>query len=233
MGDSITRGNASQEPGRGTHRLFKEKTATRGNPVELQALVGRRYDVRNFGHGGRSVVETGPKENVAYARTQEYFAAEKFAPSIVVLMLGTNDAKYCSQPSTPKSPPSCKPGALGTVWNPRAFAPSLALLARTILAWPSHPRMLLLAPPPVLPHAYVGSSISADILTNEVVPRSSRRAESWPTRRATPAHGAASVPEPAQWHGLAAPPLRAIAAPSSTAMGCTPRRLAPPPSRSR
>lgn len=172
MGDSITRGNASQEPGRGTHRPFKEKTATRGNfPVELQALVGRRYDVRNFGHGGRSVVETGPKENVAYARTQEYRAAEKFAPSIVVLMLGTNDAKYCSQPSTPKSPPSCKPGALGTVWNPRAFAPSLTLLARTILAWPSHPRMLLLAPPPVLPHAYVGSSISADILTNEVVPR--------------------------------------------------------------
>ena len=178
MGDSITRGNASHEPGRGTHRPYKERTATRGNfPAELQALMGRRYEVRNFGHGGRSVVETvstlGPRENVAYARTPEYRAAEKFAPSVVVLMLGTNDAKHCNpnEPVTQKSPPGCMPGKLGTVWSPRTFAPSLAALARTVLAWPSAPRMLLLAPPPVLPRAYAGSSINADILTNEVVPR--------------------------------------------------------------
>ena len=90
MGDSITRGNASHEPGEnGTHRPHKPKIANRGNfPLELQRLMGASWEVRNFGHGGRSVVGAS-----AYDKTAEFERACRFAPAIVLLMLGTNDAK--------------------------------------------------------------------------------------------------------------------------------------------
>ena len=90
MGDSITRGNASHEPGKnGTHRPHKPKIANRGNfPLELQRLMGASWEVRNFGHGGQSVVGAS-----AYDKTAEFERACRFAPAIVLLMLGTNDAK--------------------------------------------------------------------------------------------------------------------------------------------
>ena len=98
MGDSITRGNASHEPGEnGTHRPHKPKIANRGNfPLELQRLMGASWEVRNFGHGGRSVVGAS-----AYDKTAEFERACRFAPAIVLLMLGTNDAKVCPAPPTP------------------------------------------------------------------------------------------------------------------------------------
>ena len=98
MGDSITRGNASHEPGEnGTHRPHKPKIANRGNfPLELQRLMGASWEVRNFGHGGRSVVGAS-----AYDRTAEFERACRFAPAIVLLMLGTNDAKVRPAPPTP------------------------------------------------------------------------------------------------------------------------------------
>ena len=97
MGDSITRGNASHEPGKnGTHRPHKPKIANRGNfPLELQRLMGASWEVRNFGHGGRSVVGAS-----AYDKTAEFERACRFAPAIVLLMLGTNDAKVCPAPPT-------------------------------------------------------------------------------------------------------------------------------------
>ena len=97
MGDSITRGNASHEPGEnGTHRPHKPKIANRGNfPLELQRLMGANWDVRNFGHGGRSVVGAS-----AYDKTAEFERACRFAPAVVLLMLGTNDAKVCPSPPT-------------------------------------------------------------------------------------------------------------------------------------
>ena len=97
MGDSITRGDASHEPGEnGTHRPHKPKIANRGNfPLELQRLMGANWDVRNFGHGGRSVVGAS-----AYDKTAEFERACKFAPAVVLLMLGTNDAKVYPAPPT-------------------------------------------------------------------------------------------------------------------------------------
>ena len=170
MGDSITRGNASHEPGRGTHRPYKEQTARRGSyPLDLQQLLGSDYIVRNFGHGGRSVVG-----RFAYNLTAEYRAAAEFAPHVVILMLGTNDAKFCPLPSTPEGPVPCKKTGLlppNGIWDARAFAPTLEQLARRIRRLPTCPSMLLLAPPPVLPSAFKASAISASILSDEVSPR--------------------------------------------------------------
>ena len=105
MGDSITRGNATHEPGEnGTHRPHKPKIANRGNfPLELQRLMGASWEVRNFGHGGRSVVGAS-----AYDRTAEFERACRFAPAIVLLMLGTNDAKV-SQRHQPHPWPNPNP----------------------------------------------------------------------------------------------------------------------------
>lgn len=168
MGDSITRGNASHEPGdNGTHRPHKLKIANRGNyPLELQRLLGANWDVRNFGHGGRSVVGAA-----AYDKTAEFDRACRFEPAVVLLMLGTNDAKVCPTPPTSEMPLPCKSHGGGSVWDADAFGPSLEALARRILRLPSRPSLILLAPPPVLPSAYHGSSISSEVLSTQVHPR--------------------------------------------------------------
>ena len=61
VGNSITRGDARQEPGEGTHTPHKYKTFNRGNfPAELATLLAGRAAVANFGHGGCSVLEQHP-----------------------------------------------------------------------------------------------------------------------------------------------------------------------------
>lgn len=106
MGDSITRGDARHEPGNGTHKPFKSRTLTRGNyPLHLQQRLGPGWDVRNFGHGGRSLLD---RWGQAYHKTPEYHAALRFKPHVVLLMLGTNDAKvrsaHCRRAGRPAHP---------------------------------------------------------------------------------------------------------------------------------
>ena len=176
MGDSITRGNASHEPGdQGTHKPHKSdpKVTVRGNyPLQLQRLLGDGWEVRNFGHGGRSVLSSNAY-NTAYDKTAEFKAANQFAPTVVLLMLGTNDAKHC-RPGDPSWP--CQKNGGKGLWDEHAFGPTLQLLARRILMWPSQPRLVLMAPPPVLPHAYRAHSIAAEILSTQA--RRGRRSPS-------------------------------------------------------
>ena len=122
IGDSITRGDGAHEAGRGTHVPFKRGIVGRGNyPAALQALLGTRdWLVGNFGVSGRTAMPTGDAYTVcaaapelaAYAvhmpctcgaalhmrctcsqTTREYQSLRCFAPELVLLMLGTNDAK--------------------------------------------------------------------------------------------------------------------------------------------
>ena len=49
LGDSITRGDARHEPGRGTHPPYKHQTAGRGSyPARLQELLGGSDDLLTF-----------------------------------------------------------------------------------------------------------------------------------------------------------------------------------------
>lgn len=85
VGDSLTRGDAAHEPG------FHPKLSDRGNyPAVLQKLLGAHVKVLNFGHGGATACNTS---DIPYEATREFRQAILFRPHVVVLMLGTNDAK--------------------------------------------------------------------------------------------------------------------------------------------
>ncbi len=63
-----------------------------GYPEELQAVLGDRYDVENFGRSGSTV--TGyPSDNKAYTTFNAYQDSLDFDPDVVLMMLGTNDAQ--------------------------------------------------------------------------------------------------------------------------------------------
>jgi lysophospholipase L1-like esterase len=69
VGDSITEGS--------------------GYPENLQALLGDDFKVGNFGVSGSRVLLTS---GLPYMNQSEFWEAKAFQPSIVVVMLGTNDA---------------------------------------------------------------------------------------------------------------------------------------------
>lgn len=76
VGDSITEGSGLEPDKR--------------YPAQLQALLGAGYKVENFGVGGRTLLSKG---NLPYIKEQRYQDALAMEPDVVVIMLGTNDAK--------------------------------------------------------------------------------------------------------------------------------------------
>lgn len=57
-------------------------------PAVLGRMLGPRYDVRNFGRSGATLLSRGHNP---YIKTEEYAAALAFAPDIAVIHLGIND----------------------------------------------------------------------------------------------------------------------------------------------
>ena len=70
VGDSITEGS--------------------GYPENLQVMLGDNYKVGNFGVSGSTVMQNSDRP---YMNQSAFWRAMAFQPSIVVVMLGTNDAK--------------------------------------------------------------------------------------------------------------------------------------------
>lgn len=62
--------------------------ATQSYPVQLQALLGERYEVKNFGKPGATLLKRGHRP---YIQQEEYRKALEFAGDIVVIHLGVND----------------------------------------------------------------------------------------------------------------------------------------------
>jgi len=58
-------------------------------PAQLEQLLGTGYSVRNFGLNGHSAQKSSDKP---YWKHKHFKASCDFAPDIVLLMLGTNDA---------------------------------------------------------------------------------------------------------------------------------------------
>jgi acetyl esterase/lipase/lysophospholipase L1-like esterase len=63
-------------------------------PKFLQEKLGNKYQVKNFGKGGATLIEG---TNHPYFKKKEYKNSLKFTPDIVLIMFGTNDAnvKWC------------------------------------------------------------------------------------------------------------------------------------------
>jgi lysophospholipase L1-like esterase len=59
-------------------------------PVQLGKMLGTKYEVKNFGNSGSTMLKKGDKP---FWKQREYKAALDFNPNIVVIKLGTNDTK--------------------------------------------------------------------------------------------------------------------------------------------
>ena len=73
-----------------THGSGIDMQEQRAYPAQLQKLLGEDYHVRNFGVGGRTMLQKGDRP---YMKEQAWRDAQAFRPDIVVIKLGTNDAK--------------------------------------------------------------------------------------------------------------------------------------------
>lgn len=74
LGDSITAGARTKDRSKESY------------PARLQALLGPRWNVRNFGLGGATLLRRG-RPNI----WKNVPAAKRFKPHLVIIMLGTND----------------------------------------------------------------------------------------------------------------------------------------------
>ena len=86
VGDSITMGNLATPP----------YQTVNSYPAILQQLLGERASVSNFGAGGRTMMRNGLCEDgtdCSYWTSGPMNLALASNPDVVVLMLGTNDAK--------------------------------------------------------------------------------------------------------------------------------------------
>lgn len=142
VGDSLTRGDGLHEhPPR--HRVPAWKLSKRnlimrerGNyPMLLSRLLGHnRVDVRNFGRGASTACNLSAEKGPPYVSTPHFLAALRFQPHVVILMLGTNDAK-------------------GHLWRQvckDAVRPSLVAILRAFLTVAIPPRVLLVLEPPAM-----------------------------------------------------------------------------------
>lgn len=78
VGDSITFGYGLSDP------------EVQSYPAILQGLLGSEHEVGNFGVSGATLLESGDRPYRDESRFQD---SNSFAPDIVIVMLGTNDAK--------------------------------------------------------------------------------------------------------------------------------------------
>lgn len=76
VGDSITQGVGADKG--------------KSWPDQIQALLGDKWQVRNFGVSGSTLLNSGDKP---YQKEGAFKKAIEFAPDVVVIILGTNDTK--------------------------------------------------------------------------------------------------------------------------------------------
>ena len=78
IGDSITYGHGISGWARNNY------------PATLQKLLGKEYNVRNYGYKGATVLDSGKKP---YTESKQYKLSLEFDADILIIMLGTNDTR--------------------------------------------------------------------------------------------------------------------------------------------
>ncbi|HVB02176.1 MAG TPA: GDSL-type esterase/lipase family protein [Chitinophagaceae bacterium] len=115
-------------------------------PKQLQVLLGKNYDVRNYGLGGRTLLKHG---DIPYWKEQKFQEVQGWNPQIVIIMLGTNDTKPWN-------------------WKYAAeFIPDYKAFIEVFRKLPSHPRIWICDPVPVFRDNY---GIRESVMKNEVIP---------------------------------------------------------------
>ena len=115
-------------------------------PVVLAARLGARYEVRNFGISGATLLKNG---DYSYWLLPEFKAALDYAPTAVILLLGTNDSK------------------LNNAARRGDFEKDLNEMTDAFQSLPSQPKILLCTPPPLFGFL---RSVQQAALEREIVP---------------------------------------------------------------
>jgi lysophospholipase L1-like esterase len=136
VGDSITEGATLARP------------AVESYPARLGELLGDGYQVSGFGVGGATLLRKGDKP---WREQPAFSKVEDFEPDIVVILLGTNDAK---------------PHNFGP--HGGDFVRDYVALVRELGALPSHPKVLAVSPPPAFPGKW---DIADGPLARDIAPR--------------------------------------------------------------
>ena len=134
VGDSITFGHGIKDREHDTY------------PGLLSAMLGEKYDVRNFGVSGTT---TMMGTDMPYMNEQAYKDALAFNPQIVTIKLGTNDSKPYNWKESDH------------------FKQDLKTLIGSFKALPSKPKIWLCLPVPAYGHAW---SINDSVIYNGVIP---------------------------------------------------------------
>lgn len=114
-------------------------------PTDLLLMHGDIYTVGNFGVGGSTVSLDFRKP---YMNQSAFEYAQEFAPNIVVIMLGTNDAFLSPQQRS-------------------NFTSDYKTLIATFQALPSKPKIFIVIPPPVFNNSI---GLNATVMLDDVTP---------------------------------------------------------------
>lgn len=116
-----------------------------GYPAVLQRLLGKNYNVKNFGVSARTLMNKG---DLPYMKEQAWADAQAFLPNIVVIKLGTNDSKDYN-------------------WIHGAdYGADLQKMVDTLRALPSKPQIYVCSP---IPAAHIWG-ISDSVIVNGEIP---------------------------------------------------------------
>jgi lysophospholipase L1-like esterase len=131
-----------------TYGLGIDGRETNSYPAQLQSLLGKDYEVMNFGVSATTLLTNG---NKPYIKTPEYQKALESRPDIVFIKLGTNDSKQVNRPFL------------------KEFGKNYIDFINTFGQLPSHPRIVLLNPVP----SYGTDSLQIwdPVIRNEIIPR--------------------------------------------------------------
>lgn len=116
-------------------------------PTDLEELLGCNYYVREFGVTGSTVVVNS---YTPYLYEPRFSAAKLFLPDIVVILLGTNDARADNYQSIDE------------------FVADYKQLVGELQALESNPKIYLVKPPPIFENEL---ELSNDNLVDGVIPR--------------------------------------------------------------
>lgn len=116
-----------------------------GYPAVLQRLLGKNYNVKNFGVSARTLMNKG---DLPYMKEQAWADAQAFLPNIVVIKLGTNDSKDYN-------------------WiHGTGYGADLQKMVDTLRALPSKPQIYVCSP---IPAARIWG-ISDSVIVNGEIP---------------------------------------------------------------
>lgn len=116
VGASITEGVGTSNP------------KVTGYPSQMGMILGSNYVIGNFGNSGSTMTKS---TDHPYWNTPQFKASQAFAPNIVIIQLGTNDATLARWPKVKDE-----------------FVPAYKEMVRLYQNLPSHPKVYACVPPP-------------------------------------------------------------------------------------